>query len=84
MAEIRKHNPQANDIARAVREAMGETIRPITPGAEPSRDDEGFDPFAEESESDQVSRAAAFSFTVADGPVIGTVPTAFLTPTEDD
>lgn len=33
MAEIRKHDPAAgNAIAQALRAAMGETVRPITPG----------------------------------------------------
>lgn len=33
MAEIRKHNPDAgDDLARLVREALGETIRPVEPG----------------------------------------------------
>lgn len=34
MAEIRKHNPDAGEgIARLVREAMGESIRPVEPGS---------------------------------------------------
>lgn len=36
MAEIRKHEPDAGDgIARLVREALGETIRPVEPGERP-------------------------------------------------
>jgi hypothetical protein len=40
VAEIRKHNPQASDIARQVRELMGETIRPRTPGEDYARVEE--------------------------------------------
>ena len=33
MAEIRKHNPEGGDgIGELVRRALGETIRPTTPG----------------------------------------------------
>ena len=36
MAEIRKHNPDAGDgIGKLVREALGETIRPVAPGKAP-------------------------------------------------
>ncbi len=37
MAEIRKHNPaQGNAIAEALKAAMGEPVRPATPGAQPA------------------------------------------------
>ena len=37
MAEIRKFDPAAgNAIAQALREAMGEPVRPVTPGAPPA------------------------------------------------
>lgn len=40
MAEIRKHQPGSGEgIGRLVREALGETIRPVTPGT-PQPDDE--------------------------------------------
>lgn len=33
MAEIRKHNPDAEEgIAKLVRDALGETVRPVEPG----------------------------------------------------
>lgn len=33
MAEIRKHDPEAGDgLAKLVRDALGETIRPVEPG----------------------------------------------------
>lgn len=35
MAEVRKHNPNTNAIADAVRAAAGETVRPVTPGRDP-------------------------------------------------
>lgn len=34
MAEIRKHDPDAGEgIGRLVRDALGETIRPVVPGS---------------------------------------------------
>jgi len=44
MAEIRKHRPQESAIGRAVREAMGESVQPITPGEAAAVDP--FDPEA--------------------------------------
>ena len=36
MAEIRTHDSEGgSDLGRLVREALGETIRPITPGSDP-------------------------------------------------
>ena len=43
MAEIRKHRPHESAIGRAVREAMGESVQPVTPG-EPARGTDPFDP----------------------------------------
>ena len=44
MAEIRTHDSEGgSDLGRLVREALGETIRPVTPGSVPgtvSPDDE--------------------------------------------
>lgn len=37
MAEIRKHNPAHNAISDAIAKAMGEPVRPVTPGASPRR-----------------------------------------------
>lgn len=37
MAEIRKHNPESGDgIGELVRQALGEKIRPTTPGKRPA------------------------------------------------
>ena len=39
MAEIRKYEPESGEgIGRLVREALGDTIRPVTPGVQPSPD----------------------------------------------
>ncbi len=43
MAEIRKHKPSSNPITQALVAAMGEPIRPVTPGSRPAgaeKDDE--------------------------------------------
>lgn len=43
MAEIRKHKTSSNPIAAALAAAMGEPIRPVTPGARPSGAEEDDD-----------------------------------------
>jgi hypothetical protein len=86
MAEIRKHKETGGDIAKAVREAMGETIRPVTPGSQPAdkateRSDD-YDPFAGPEQTPAAGQA--FTFSVVNNPVIGVVPEEFLAPAEDD
>ncbi|WP_257478191.1 hypothetical protein [Acidipropionibacterium jensenii] len=43
MAEIRKHKTSSNPIAAALAAAMGEPIRPVTPGARPAGAEEDDD-----------------------------------------
>jgi len=93
MAEIRKHNPTTSDIGQQVRAQLGETIRPIPPGA-PRRssgaarrvdDDAMFDPFdaAERSVGDIDPDDEAYEQThvlalkAGGDPVIGALPGNF-------
>lgn len=85
MAEIRKHNPTTSDIGEQVRALMGETIRPVTPGApEHQIDDEMYDPYSDVEASDDQHPAPGSSipdnvipFTAGGGPLIGTLPQGF-------
>ena len=68
MAEIRKHNPSGNEIADAVRAALGDDIRPIPPGSER----EHFDPFVAETETAAPDLPDTISSLT--GPLIGSLP----------
>ncbi|HEY5844995.1 MAG TPA: hypothetical protein VIU87_26680 [Mycobacterium sp.] len=36
MAETRKYQPSSNAVGDAIRAALGETVRPVTPGSTPA------------------------------------------------
>lgn len=57
MAEIRKHNPSSSAIGDAVRSALGEDIRPVTPRTREVTDAK--DPFAPAEHASQVTFTAA-------------------------
>ncbi|SJN40573.1 hypothetical protein [Luteococcus japonicus] len=47
MAEIRKHKPTGSSpIAKALEQALGAAVRPVTPGAPPQPNDPGRSPAA--------------------------------------
>lgn len=75
MAEIRKHNPVTSDIGQQVREQLGETVRPVTPGTpkhEPGDDD--YDPF---DQADEAKDDPEPAISAGGGPLIGVLPEGF-------
>ena len=89
MAEIRKHNPTTSDIGEQVRALLGETIRPVTPGAaaraktaQQDPDDDMFDPFdqatgTDEETTDDDATEESGSISAGGDPLIGVLPTGF-------
>ena len=68
MAEIRTHNSEGgSDLGRLVREALGETIRPITPGSVPGTVSPEDEPVAgEEASLTALPQWAGLSTNVTD------------------
>lgn len=67
MAEIRTHDSEGgSDLGRLVREALGETIRPITPGSVPERSASEDEPEAEEASLTALPRWEGLSISVTD------------------
>ena len=89
MAEIRKHNPTTSDIGEQVRALLGETIRPVTPGAAARTktahqqvDDDMFDPFdqvagTDEETTDDDAAEEPGSVSAGGDPLIGVLPAGF-------
>ena len=65
MAEIRKHKPSTSPIARALESAMGESIKPVTPGSHPHKGVEGSERNPEATPSAAATATQWGSFTVA-------------------
>lgn len=71
MAEIRKFKPTTGAIAEALAAAMGEPIRPVTPGSRPIGAEEA-DSRSEAEGPAALSRTAGWQgFTVHAAPVVG-------------
>ncbi len=68
MAEIRTHDSEGgSDLGRLVREALGETIRPITPGSVPGTVSPEDEPVAgEEASLTALPQWAGLSTNVTD------------------